>query len=72
MINPDTLRFTSASFEGNNERSLESPVMKGILPNSRGGANLSLHKTFQVLLGGFVYSEEFLGPSFHPSGFVLG
>ena len=33
---PDTLRIISTSFEGNNEQSLESPVVKGSLPNSRG------------------------------------
>ena len=69
--NPDTLRFTSASFEGNNEQSLESPVMEGSLPSSRSSADQSSHKTFQVLLGGFVYSKEFLSPSFHPVGLSL-
>ena len=37
--NPDTLRFTSASFEGNNEQSLESPVMKGSLPQTSPATN---------------------------------
>ena len=69
---PDNLRFTSSSLEANNEKSLESPVMKGSLPNSRCSAEDSFHKIFQILLGGFRYSKEFLDPSFHPDAFVLG
>ena len=64
--NLDTLRIISTSFEGNNEQSLESPVVKRSLPDSRGSANESSHKTFQVLLGGFLYSEELLGPWLPP------
>ena len=60
------------SFEGNNEQSFEIPVMKESLPNSMCSADESPYKTFKVLLGGFLYSKEFLGPSFHPGGFVLG
>ena len=30
------------------------------------------HKTFQVLLGGFLNNEELLGPGFHPGSFVHG
>ena len=52
--------------------SFEIPVMKESLPNRRCSADESPHETFKVLLGGFLYSEEFLGPSFHPGGFVLG
>ena len=31
----------------------------------------SFHKIFQILLGGFRYSKEFLDPSFQLGGFVL-
>ena len=68
---PGTLRFISISLEENNEQSLESPVMKGSLLNSRCSVDESSHKTIQVLLGGVLYSEELLGPGFHPVGFVL-
>ena len=37
--NLDTLRITSDSFEEKNEGTLESPLMKGSLQNSRGGAD---------------------------------
>ena len=36
---PDILRFTSTSSDGNNEWSLESPVMKGSFPYPRSSAN---------------------------------
>ena len=68
---PGTLRFISISLEENNEQSLESPVMKGSLLNSRCSVDESSHKTIQVLLGGVLYSEELLGPGFHPVGFIL-
>ena len=48
-------------FEGNNEQSFKIPVMKESLPNSMCSADESPYKTFKVLLGGFLYGEEFLG-----------
>ena len=68
---PDTLRFISTSFEGNNKRSLESPLVKGSLRNSRCSADETSHKTLQAILGDFVYSKKLLGPGFHPGGLVL-
>ena len=68
---PDTLRFISTSFEGNNEQSLECPIMKGHLLNSRCSADESSHEIFQVLLGGFLYSKELLGLGFHSGDFFL-
>ena len=64
----DAPGLISTSFKGNKERSLESPVMKGSLPKRGSSADKSPHKTFQVLLGGFLISKE---PSslpwwFHP------
>ena len=35
--------------------------MKESLPNRRCSADESPHETFKVLLGGFLYGEEFLG-----------
>ena len=46
--------------------------MMGTLPSHWGCADYGPQKTFQVLLGGKIYSEVFLSPSFHPGGFVLG
>ena len=68
----DTLIFISTSFEGNDEQSLEIPIMKRSLPNSRCIVNENSHVTFQILLGSFLCSKEFLGQSCHPGGFVLG
>ena len=42
----DTPEFISTLFKGNKECFLESPEMKGSLPNSRGSADEGSHKTF--------------------------
>ena len=60
----NTLRFISTSFEGNNEKSLESPVMKVSLPNSRCSADESSHNKFHVILGSFLFIKKLLGPGF--------
>ena len=56
-------------FEGNNELSLESPVVKGIHT-----ADMLSKESTNTLdsPGWFLYSEELLGSSVHPGGFVLG
>ena len=54
--------------EGNNELSLESPVVKGI-----DTADLLSKESTNTpdSPGWFLYSKELLGPGVHPSGFVL-
>ena len=64
--------FSPESSERNKERFLERSKVQRGLPDSRLSADQSPHKALQVLLGGFLISEEPLGPSLHPGGFVLG
>ena len=72
MRKPDTPEFISTFFKGNNKHFLESPVMKGSLPNSGSSADESSHKTIPSPPGCFFIIEEPLGPALHPGGFVHG
>ena len=67
----DTPELISTSSKGNKESILESPVMQGNLPNSRGGADEGSHETFKVLLGGFLISKELFSPALYLGGCVL-
>ena len=68
----DTPLFLSTLSEGEQECTLEEPVVQGSFPYSWGSADQRPYEALQVLLGGFLISEEPFGPTLHPGGFVLG
>ena len=63
--------FSSTLKKGEKECFLEVSEMQRSLPYSKLSADESPYKTFQILLSGFLISEEPPGPTLHSGGFVL-